>query len=213
MANVGKAAGGCSAILFLLGFVGCAPAIARFDVLPVHVCAGTPSIVTWETSGSPELTIAPPIQPLPGEPIRYQATEDTVFTLQVKRWPYPNPAVSETEVRVHQTPAPARESIAFQMNCEGSNLIGNLSRPATHWDSRIQLETVAADGSREITVEHEGRTATLTASMSSSSAFQGAPMAGTWKLTTPLGPNERCGDPAAGPPARIILTTRFMCAR
>jgi len=38
-------------------------------------------------------------------------------------------------------------------------------------------------------------------------------MAGTWKLTTPLGVNERCGDPGAAPPARIILTTHFVCAR
>ena len=148
MAKLGKAA------LFLLGFVGCAPAIARFDVLPMHVCAGTPSLMTWEASGSPALTTAPAIQPLPGEPMRYQATEDTVFTLQVKRWPYPTPAVAETEVRVHQTPVPARESIAFQMNCEGSSLVGILPRPTTHWDPKIRLETVASDGSREITVEH-----------------------------------------------------------
>ena len=213
MASVGKAAGGYCAVLFLLGVAGCAPTIARFDVLPVHVCEGTPSLVTWETSGSPELKTAPAIQPLPGEPMRFQATEDTLFTLQVKRWPYPNPAVSETEVRVHQTPAPVREPIAFQMNCEGSSLVGILPRPTTHWDPKIRLETVASDGSREITVEHEARTATLTASTPSSSAFQGTPMAGTWKLTTTLGANERCGDPAAAPPARIILTTRFVCAR
>jgi hypothetical protein len=212
MMNVRKAAGGWCAAPLLLMVAGCAPKIARFDVIPVHVCEGTPSVVTWDISGTPELTTAPAIQPLPGEPLRYQANEDTIFTLEVKRWPH-SPAVSETEVRVHQTPAPVREPIAFQMKCEGSNLVGILPRPATLWDPRIRLETIASDGSREITVEHEGRSATLTASTPSSSAFQGAPMAGTWKLTTTLGVHERCGDPAAAPPARIILNTHFMCAR
>ena len=213
MTNVRKAARGCCAALFLLVFAGCAPKIARFDVLPVHVCEGTPSVVTWEISGSPELTTSPVIQPLPGQPLSYQATEDTIFTLHVTRWPYQNPEVSETEVRVHRTPPPVREPIAFTMNCEGSSLVGILPRPATQWDPRIQLETVASDGSREMTVEHEARSAVLTASAPGSSAFQGATMAGTWKLTTPLGANERCGDPGAAPPARIILTTQFMCAR
>lgn len=208
-----KAAGGCCIALFLFGVAGCAPKIARFDVLPVRVCEGTPSVVTWEISGSPELTTAPAIQPLPGEPLRYQTTEDTVFTLHVTRWPYQNPEVSETEVRVHRTPPPARELVSIEMKCEGGSLVGILPRPATLWDPRIRLETVASDGSREITVEHEARTAALTASAPSSSVFQGATMAGTWKLTTPLRPNERCGDPTAAPPARIILTAQFVCAR
>ena len=211
MTIVGKMTRGWAAVL-LLGVAACAPKVTRFDVLPFHVCEGTPSAVTWEISGSPELTTMPAIQPLPGPPVRYQAIEDTVFTLQVRRWPY-NPKVSETEVRVHQTPAPVREPIAFTMTCEGDRLLAILPRPATDWDSKIRLETVASDGSRDMTVEHEGRSATLTASAPTTSAFQGAPMAGTWKLTTPLRPTERCGDPAAAPPARIILTTQFVCAR
>jgi hypothetical protein len=213
MTHVRKVAGHCCAALFLLVVAGCAPTIARFDVLPARVCEGTPSVVTWEISGSPELTTTPAIQPLQGEPLRYQATEDTVFTLHVTRWPYQNPQVSETEVRVHRTPPPVREPIAFAMKCEDSSLVGILPRPATLWDPRIRLGTVASDGSREMIVEHEARTATLTASAPISSAFQGATMAGTWKLTTPLGANERCGDPAAAPPARVILTTDFVCAR
>jgi hypothetical protein len=213
MSNARNAVGGCGIALFLFGVAGCAPKIARFDVLPVRVCEGTPSVATWEISGSPRLTTAPAIQPLPGEPLRYQPTEDTVFTLQVTRWPYQNPEVSETEVRVHRTPPPVREPIAFEMECEGGSLVGILPRPATLWDPRIRLETVASDGSREMTVEHEARTATLTVPAPSSSAFQGVAMSGTWKLTTALRPNERCGDPAAAPPARIILTTQFACAR
>jgi hypothetical protein len=213
MMNARKMAGGCYVALFLLGVAGCAPKIARFAVLPVRVCEGTPSAVTWEVSGSPELTTAPAIQPLPGEPLRYQATEDTVFTLRATRWPYQNPDVAETEVRVHRTPPPVTERIVFTMNCDGAGLVGILPRPATDWDSRIRLETVAADGSREITVEHETRSATLTASAPGTGAFQGVAMAGTWKVTTPLRPNERCGDPSAAPPAKIILTTQFVCAR
>ena len=200
------------AAALLLGVAACAPKVTRFDVLPFHVCEGTPSTVTWEISGSPKLTTMPAIQPLPGQPMRYQAIEDTVFKLKVRRWPY-NPKVSETEVRVHQTPVPVRESIAFTLTCEGDHLHAILPRPATDWDPKIRLETVASDGSRDTTVEHEGRSATLTASAPTTSAFQGAPMAGTWKLTTPLRPAERCGDPAAAPPARIILTTQFVCAR
>lgn len=210
---VRQAARRCSVALFVLGIAGCAPKIVRFDVLPVHVCEGTTSAVTWEISGTPELTTEPAIPPLAGEPLRYQATEDTLFTLRVTRWPYPNPQVSETEVRVHRTPPVVSERIVFSMKCEGNSLAGILPRPETEWDPRIRLETVAADGAREITVEHEGRSATLTASALRSSAFQGTPMAGTWKVTTPLGANERCGDPVAGPPARILLTTQLMCAK
>ena len=214
MTNTGKTLRGCSVALCLLATTGCAPTITRFDVLPVHVCEGTPLLVSWEASGSPELTTAPAIQPLPGEPLRYQATEDTVFTLRVSRWPYQNPQVSETEVVVHRTPPLVREPIAVQMQCEaGNSLVGTLSRPATQWDPRIRLETVASDGARQLTVEHEARTATLTKAAPSSNALQGTTMAGTWKVTTPLGANERCGDPAAAPPARIILNATFMCAR
>jgi len=213
LTDVPKAARSSCAALLLLSVAGCAPQISRFDVLPVHVCEGTPSAVTWEISGSPELTTTPAIQPLPGEPLRYQAIEDTVLTLRVTRWPYSNPQVSETEVIVYRTPPLVREPVAFQMQCEDNSLVGILPRPATQWDPKIRLETVASDGSREITIEHEGRSATLAASTLSSNAFQGTPMAGAWKVTTPLGPNERCGDPAAAPPARIILTTHLMCMR
>jgi hypothetical protein len=195
MTNAGKTARGWAAVL-LLGVAGCTPKVTRFDVLPFHVCEGTPSAVTWDISGSPELTTMLAIQPLPGQPVHYQATEDTLFTLQVRRWSY-DPAVSETEVRVHQAPAPVREPIAFTMSCEGDRLVAILPRPATDWDPKIRLETVASDGSREITVEHEAGSATLTSSAPSTSAFQRAPMAGTWKLTTPLRPTERCGDPTA----------------
>ena len=202
----------CWASGFLLGVSGCAPTITRFDVLPFHACEGTPSAVDWDISGTPELTTTPAIQPLPGQPLRYQATEDTLFKLQVTRWPY-NPKVSETEVIVHQTQAPQSESIAFTMRCEGDRLIATLPRPATDWDPKIRLETVASDGSRDMTVEHDGRSATLTSLAPSTSAFQDAPMAGTWKLTMPLRPTEGCGDPRAAPPVRIILTTRSVCAR
>ena len=208
-----KLARACGAAVFFLGIAGCAPEITRFDVLPTHVCEGTPSAVSWEASGSPELTTTPAIQPLPGETLRYQASEDTVFTLRVSRWPYPNPRVSETEVVVYRTPPAAREAIAFQLQCVGENLVGALARPASEWDPKLRLETVASNGARAIVVEHEGRSATLTASAPSSDTFQGTPMAGAWKVTTPLGANERCGDPAAAPPARIILTAHLMCAR
>jgi hypothetical protein len=211
MTNPGKTARGWAAVLFL-GVAGCGPKVTRFDVLPFHVCEGTPSAVTWDISGTPELTTTPAIQPLPGQPLRYLATEDTLFKLQVTRWPY-DPQVSETEVIVHQTEAPLRESIAFTMSCETDRLTAVLPRPATDWDPKIRLETVASDGSRDMTVEHDGRSATLTSSAPSTSAFQDAPMAGTWKLTLPLRPTERCGDPRAAPPARIILTTRSVCAR
>jgi hypothetical protein len=211
MTNAGKTARGWAVVL-LLGVAGCAPKVTRFDVLPFHVCEGTPSAVTWDISGTPELTTTPAIQPLPGQPLRYQATEDTLFKLQVTRWPY-NPKVSETEVIVHQIQAPVTESIAFTMSCEGDRLIAILPRPATDWDPKIRLETVASDGSREMTVEHEARSAMLTTSAPSTNAFHGATMAGPWKLTTLLGSTERCGDPRAAPPARIILTTRSVCPR
>jgi hypothetical protein len=94
-------------------------------------------------------------------------------------------------VIVHQTEAPLRESIAFTMSCEGDRLIAILPRPATDWDPKIRLETVASDGSRDMTVEHDGRSATLTSSAPSTSAFQDAPMARTWKLTRSAGSGPR----------------------
>lgn len=144
MTNAGKTAR-CWAAVLLLAVAGCAPKVTRFDVLPFRVCEGTPSEVTWDLSGSPELTTAPAVQPLPGQPVRYQATEDTLFTLQARRWPY-NPDIAETEVRVHQTPPPVREPIAFTMTCEGDRLFAVLPRPATAWDPKIRLETVSSDG-------------------------------------------------------------------
>lgn len=212
MMKVGKFVPAFAVALLLLIAAACAPKITRFDVLPSRVCEGTSSLVTWDISGTPELATNPPIQPLTGEPLRYQAIEDTTFTLTAKRWPH-RPAVSETEVRVHQMAAPVRELIAFQMTCEGTSLVGLLPRPATEWDRKIRLETISSDGKREMTVEHEGRSATLSPAEPSTRTFQGAAMAGMWKLTTPLGMNERCGDPAAPPPARLILITHFVCDR
>jgi len=52
LTDVPKAARSSCAALLLLSVAGCAPQISRFDVLPDHVCEGTPSAVTWEIRGS-----------------------------------------------------------------------------------------------------------------------------------------------------------------
>jgi hypothetical protein len=201
----------CAPLLLVIVASGCAPKITQFDVAPTHVCEGTPSLVTWAITGTPELTTDPAIQPLPGQPLRFQVTEDTVFTLRAKRWPE-KPDVSQSEVRFHRTPPPVREPIVVKLTCEDSNLVGTLPRPATEWDPKIRLETVASDGSRDVDVDHERHHATLTVEAPSTDAFRGAPMAGDWKVTTPLRPYEHCGDPTSAPPSRIILTTQFVCA-
>jgi hypothetical protein len=204
------AAGRWAALVLAVIATGCAPKVVRFDVVPTHVCEGTPSLASWEISGRPELSTAPGLQPLPGQGPRYQVTEDTVFTLQAKRWPR-KPDVSESEVKFHRTPPPVKELVVVKLACEGRNLVGVLPRPAAEWDPKILLETVASDGTREVRVDHEGRHATLTVATPSTDAFRGATMAGVWQVMTPLSPNERCGDPASAPPGRIILTTHFAC--
>lgn len=204
-----------NAALLLVALAGCAPKIARFDVLPHHVCARTPSAVTWKISGTPDLHLAPPLKPLAKQPLIYAPEIDTVFTLRVKRWPR-KPKVSETEVTVYPFTRTqvSDDELPFRLSCEDGILTGILDRPLSEWDSKlVVVGTVGSDDARDLTVQHDGHSVTLTADMPSTTAFQGTPVAGIWRLSAPLLTAERCGSPAAAPPALIILTAQLSCSR
>src|SRR5262245_24368485 len=127
----------------LLAFVpallpACAPKIARFTVVPHHLCSGTPVGVDWEVTGSPRLTTAPPIAPQADR--TYAPTATTVFTLEVRRWPG-KPKTSQTEAKVVQGTAagPEADEIPFNLKCEAGALVGTLERPPADWDARIRV--------------------------------------------------------------------------
>jgi hypothetical protein len=175
---------------------GCAPKIHRFTVTPSHTCAGTPVTLDAQVTGTPTLTVDPPLPEQPGRVYVPQVT--THFVISVKRWPSKKPAGSEAEVRVFPgTRGP--DEVTAKVRCQGGTVSGTVPRDTIQWDPRLQVTVVESGEDREITVSHAGRTAGLTPQAPTTRAFEGTSPGGDWTISSPLRPGEACGSGAVLP--------------
>ena len=198
------------AALMLCG-AGCAPKIYRFDVLPYTLCVGTKAVVTWQIKGTPELTLTPDASPVSTQPLTYAPLVETKFVLHAKEGGAQ--ATASTSVTVYPAGGIGTNNMVFNPTCAGKALTAVVNRPATEWDPRIRVKRVSSDQGRNLTIAHEGRTATLTTAAPSTTAFDGTSIAGTWNLTAPLQVNEQCSDPKAPPLTLVRLTHHIVCSK
>jgi hypothetical protein len=184
---------------------GCAPTITRFTVTPSHVCAGTPVTLDARVTGTPTLTIEPPLREQPGHIYVPEAT--THFVISVKRWPNKKPKGSEAEVRVFPGQP---DEVTAKVRCENGVVSGTQRRDPTEWDPRLQVTVVESGEDREVTVTHAGRTARLTPQARATSAFEGTSPGGDWTISSPLRAGETCDAAEAGP-ANLNVSAEVRC--
>jgi hypothetical protein len=194
-------------VVALASAAGCAPKIHRFTVTPSHVCAGTPVTLDAQVTGTPTLTIDPPLAEQPGHVYVPQAT--THFVVSVRRWPSKKRAGSETEVRVFPGTGDPDE-ITAKVRCDGGTVSGTQSRDAREWDPRLQVTVVESGEDREVTLAHAGRTARLTTQAPTTRAFEGTSPGGDWTISSPLRPGETC-ESGAAMPTNLNVSAELRC--
>lgn len=188
----------------------CAPRITRFTVTPHHVCSGSPVTLDWDAHGCTSVSSDPQLSARAGG--TYVPTQTTTFTLTARRWPR-KPDTSQTEATVYEhVTADTTDDIAFDMTCKDGKLAGRpVDRPVAEWDTRLRVAGVESAENRTMTIEHEGRTATLTARKPTTSVFDGTMLGGTWTVIVPLLPAEKCDDASHRPPDLVLVTAHVRC--
>ncbi|HKC50843.1 MAG TPA: hypothetical protein VKF60_08625 [Myxococcota bacterium] len=194
--------------------LGCA-ASATLHARPESVCAGRAVRLTWDGSGSGELS-AEPADPSLGEvaasgskSVRPKAT--TTYRFRVGS--LVSSATSSTIVKVvslPELPAPIRGSVSDEgSGCAPGRIWVTARVPAGAWDARLRVNLVASADGRAYRVEHAARSAELGVD-TPSDAFRDLPVAGAWRLETALRPGEVCAGASA--PESLALHVSFVCA-
>ena len=194
-------------VLVFASAAGCVPKVHRFTVTPSHVCAGTAVTLDAQVTGTPTLTVDPPLAEQPGHVYVPQAT--TRFVISVKRWPAKKAAGSEAEVRVFPGTGDPDE-VTAKVRCAGGTVSGTLARDAIEWDPRLQVTKVESGEDREVTVSHAGRSARLTPEAPSTRTFEGTSPGGEWTISSPLRPGEAC-DSGAALPTNFSVAAELRC--
>jgi hypothetical protein len=197
--------------LFMLG---CA-ATAVLHAKPESVCAGRAVRLTWEGSGSGELSAEPSDASLGAVPesgsktVRPKAT--TTYRLRVGS--ALGSATSDTTVKViavPELPTPIQGSAADEgSGCAPGRMWVTAHVPVGEWDARLRVNLVASADGRAYKVEHAARAAELGVD-TPSDELRDLPIAGAWRLETALRANEVCGESSA--PTSLALNVTFVCA-
>jgi hypothetical protein len=187
-------------LIVFVAAVGCSTGVYWFKAEPNVVCSGSPTTLSWQATTDGVLSAVPPDASLGAVAETgtraVTPTAATTYRLTVKRlW---KTASREVGVEVVTAPSEAKQigaSVADpSTTCEANTLAVTVTAPASAWDPRIQVKSVAlAPGvNRTYLIEHAGRSASV-APGAASTAFAGLPVQGSWRLSTPLGPSEACG--------------------
>ena len=197
--------------LAAVAWFSCAPKVHQFHVDPHDICPGTPVIVSWNVEGGhASVRGAPPLDPQSGH--TYVPLASMKFILTVK--PVIGKAIlKEAAVKVFSGNAssPEPDRIGFEPRCSGATIVQEIERPISEWDQKLVVGALESTGSREITVEHEGRHATLTPQAPSTETFDGTRLAGRWRISSPLLLSEGCDGTGQKPPRVVILTAHVRC--
>ena len=187
---------------------GCNAHIGRFDVTPRHICPGDEVMIAWEVTGSPTLTLTPKLSGAQDGPVAtngrvmIKPTAKTRVSLRVTRLGG-EPTGADVDVDV-----PEPVEVAADLNdaalCENGILtletdvkgfspgvmakrMGGAKRPLDirRLDSAGKIATDSAGNPIVAHLEHG----------EISRAFAAFPVAGDWRVSSPLGPGESCGHP------------------
>jgi hypothetical protein len=194
--------------------LGCA-ATASLRATPNVICAGRTVRLAWDGSGSGDLSADPADASLGSAPatgsksVRPKVT--TTYRFRVSK--LLNVKTSEASVKVLSVPEqPTAIGAAISdetADCAPGRVWVTARVPADAWDPRLRVNTVTSGDNRPYKVQHLITTADVAPGVPSD-AFRDQPIAGAWKLETPLRPGEVCGG-ASLPPSLAIHVT-LICA-
>lgn len=198
--------------LAAVGGISCSAHIKQFSVLPHDICKGTMVVAAWKASGGRVRISAEP--PLDEKTRRtYMPTETTTFVLTVKPLiGHSNQKPNEVTVFSGTAAQPEPDGLSFEgLTCESGTVTGTADRPFTEWDRTLTVASIESGDGRDVTVRHEGRTATLTAQDPTSRELNGTKLGGTWTVSVPLLPAEKCDGSGAPPPGLVMITAQVYC--
>ncbi|WNG15219.1 hypothetical protein [Cystobacter fuscus] len=203
-----------------VGLAGCPkPQILRFTATPSIVCPGDAVTLSWDTNGSAWLEAIPAISGL-GDQARsgtqtLQVRESTRFRLEVTR----GAKTALTESEVLTPPRPVEYGVVdsgqpspFTCRTEERVLETTLSLEEGNLSPQVTLGEVRNLNARTLVMEKAGTSATL-GEAARSSAFEGQPALGRWRLKLPLDEGERCEDALEAVDGRLLLQFQLSCPR
>ena len=199
------------AAVLLATVLGCSPKIYRFDAAPQRLCPGQLTTLAWAGRGCAKLKADVPVEALgrlssSGER-SFAIWKDTTFTLEVHRFGSTEFARQEIEVFSESR----TKELLGRTACEGEIIVASATLPPGEWDDLARVDTVRVRSRKIVTVKHGDREATLRPGSRETPAFRGIRVSGEWSLSSPLLPDEVCGDPAHHPPATLGLKVVVTC--
>jgi hypothetical protein len=200
------------ALALLPGICGCA-AVRKFTVTPHEICPGTRVKTDWDVTGRPTVRTSPD---LPPESDRtYAPTANTDFIISAKTLLKTATAPPNTVTLYTGTSGSPREMdqpLTFRSKCIGNLVVAQQDLRPQDWDSKITIESMTSNEDREVTIEHDGKRATLTPQNPASAVFSGSRMVGSWRISLPLKSGETCtGDTPPGGLDQIAFTPSLYC--
>jgi len=203
-----------AALVLLSMGLGCAPT-AALRAKPDIVCAGRAVRLIWVGSGAGELSSEPPDESLGSvaesgaKTVRPKVT--TTYRLRVSS--LLASATSETSVKVLSVPeqgVSVRGDVTGESaGCAPGRIWVTARVAADAWDPRLRVNQVFSGDGRTYRVEHAAARAEVSPD-APSDALRDLPIAGAWRLETPLRPGEVCGDASA--PQSLAVSVSFVCA-
>ena len=176
------------------------PKVRAFLLEPRNVCRGQApgsTRISWSVSGTPTLHVryGRAANDEPDEP------DTLTFLLVVAKG---RDTVTQRE-DVLEFPPRFAHTIASPATPQGSDVVAEDETNPAQWPPVFVVHTVRTGSNRAITVVHGGRTASVTANGAESAAFQGTPLAGSWRLTSTVASGEEAPD-------RLRLEAIVSCA-
>ena len=183
----------------------CSASVDRFDASAPYTCPGRSVRIEWKVTGCGTMSVDPPT---PGAVQGHVADEGAIAISPVSR--------TKVKLSVSRVLGGSTSSeIWIDVDAGRKSLMGIPDCDATYiwttvqaggFDPTLRIESVSA--ARELDVAHDGRTAKL-APNTSTLAFRGTPVDGTWTLKGPLIAGEKCGEPSI--PPNLIIDTTSQC--
>jgi len=194
--------------------LGCA-ATAALHAKPDRVCAGRAVRLTWEASGSGELSAEPadaslgPVEATGGKTVKPKTT--TTYRLRVDSlFASVTSGTTVNVLAVPEQPTTIRGTGDEEgAGCAPGRMWVMARVPPDAWDPHLRVNLVASADGRAYRVAHDARSTELGVD-TPSDELRDLPIAGAWHLETALRAGEVCGEASA--PKSLAVNVTFVCA-
>ena len=188
--------------------VGCAR-IASFDANPRNACVSDEIQVSWEASGNVWLSSQPDLEGTGEQESKgsrsFRVEEPTRFELDARALFGDDSAQADIDV------APPQHTFGETAECVAEeHELRSVMTLSTQLSAGFHVSSVRNVLSREVGVAKDGREVAL-APGAESSALEGAPVLGTWTLSSPLGAGEDCTSALQSIRQRLRVEIRLRC--